>query len=107
MDRRKFIARSGAATAGVFLINPVTGIEGSVAAPAAKKRLALVGTGVRGIGMYGRDLLRNYSQYVEMVALCDTNPGRLKVASGLIGAGCPVFTDLEEMIKSRNPKPLL
>jgi predicted dehydrogenase len=107
MDRRKFITRTGAMTAGALLINPVTGMVNKPAARNRKKRLALVGTGVRGIGMFGRDLLRNYSDYVELVGLCDTNPGRLAVASESIGAGCPVFTDLEEMIRKQKPETLI
>jgi predicted dehydrogenase len=107
MDRRKFITRTGAVTAGALLINPVSGMVNRPEAQNRKKRLALVGTGVRGIGMYGRDLLRNYSDYVQLVGLCDTNPGRLAVASQAIGAGCPVFTDLEEMIRKQKPETLI
>ncbi len=107
MDRRKFITTTGAAAAGALMINPVTGMTGGTAARRTKKRIGLVGTGVRGTGMYGRDLLRNYSDYVEMVGLCDTNPGRLKVAAEAIGAGCPTFTDLEEMIRKQRPETLI
>ena len=107
MDRRKFIASTGAATAGALLVNPLQGMAAANSPGRARKRLGLVGTGVRGIGMFGRDLLRNYSDYVELVGLCDINPGRLKVASEAIGAGCPVFTDLDEMITRQQPETLI
>ncbi len=107
MDRRKFITNTGAAAAGMFLINPATGMTGNSVRQVRKKRLALVGTGVRGTGMYGQNLLRDYSDYVEMVGLCDTNPGRLKVASEFIGANCPTYTDLEELINKQNPETLI
>ncbi len=107
MDRRKFITSTGAVAAGTLLFNPVNSMAAGSSVPQAKKRLALVGTGVRGIGMYGRDLLRNYSDYVEMVGLCDINPGRLRFADEAIGAGCPIFTDLEEMIRKQKPETLI
>lgn len=107
MDRRKFITSTGAAAAGAFLINPVSGMPVSGSSRRAKKRLALAGTGVRGIGMYGRNLLGGYSDYVEMVGLCDINPGRVKVGREMIGVDAPVFTDLEEMIRKQKPETLI
>lgn len=107
MDRRKFITSTGAAAAGALLINPASGLAAETSDRQVKKRLALVGTGVRGIGMYGRNLLRDYSDYVEMVGLCDINPGRLRFADEAIGAGCPIFTDLEEMIRKQKPETLI
>lgn len=107
MDRRKFITRTGTAAAGAFLVNPITGLTDQNSSRRRKKRVALVGTGVRGVGMYGRNLMRDYSGYVDMVGLCDTNPGRLKVAGEMIGVGAPTFTDLEEMIKKQKPETLI
>jgi predicted dehydrogenase len=107
MDRRKFITRTGAVAAGSLLVNPVTGMSDISVQRRRKKRVALVGTGVRGIGMYGTGLLKNYSDYVEMVGLCDINPGRLKVAAGMIGTKAPAFTDLEEMIRKQKPETLI
>ena len=107
MNRRKFITSTGAATAGALLINPVKGVAGTTARRSRKKRVALVGTGVRGTGMYGRNLMRDYSDYVNMVGICDANPGRLKVARELIGVDSPVYTDLEEMITKEKPETLI
>ena len=107
MDRRKFILSTGAAAAGSMVINPLSGMAGTQIRRGGKKRVALVGTGVRGIGMYGQSLLRNYSDYVEMVGLCDTNPGRLAVAKKIVGADCPTFTDLDELIRKQKPDTLI
>ena len=41
---------------------------------------ALVGTGILGIGMWGRDVVGGYADVVEFVGLCDINPGRLAFA---------------------------
>ena len=106
MDRRKFLVNSGAAATGAMLLNPVTGLAGNVSRN-PKMRVALVGTGVRGIGMYGRGLMQNYSNFVEMVGLCDTNPGRLKYAHEYIGVKCPTFTNLDEMITKQKPETLI
>jgi predicted dehydrogenase len=107
MDRRKFIASTGAMAAGALIINPVQGLASQRTSRRKKKRLALVGTGVRGVGMYGHNLMRDYSDYVEMVGLCDINPGRLRVGKEIIGVDCPAFTDLEEMIRKQKPETLI
>ncbi len=106
MDRRKFIASTGVA-AGALMVNPVTGIASNSNPKGKKRRLALVGTGIRGVNMFGKDLIKNYGDYVELVALCDTNPGRLKYAAEYIGVTCPTFTDLEEMIRKQKPETLI
>jgi predicted dehydrogenase len=109
MDRRKFLASSGVA-AGALLVNPVSGMTAPKASKFSrerKRKLALVGTGIRGVTMFGRDLVRDYGEYIDLVGLVDINPGRLKFADGFIGAGCPINTDLEEMIKKQKPEELI
>ena len=107
MDRRNFISKTGTATMAAMLINPVTANSDNLNIKKTKTRIALVGTGVRGVATYGRTLLRDYSTYVEMVGLCDTNPGRLKYAKEYIGVNCPTFTDLDEMITKQKPETLI
>lgn len=58
-----------------------------------KKRIALVGTGIRGTSFWGRNLVENYSDILEFVGLCDINPGRLEYGKKYIGVDCPTFTD--------------
>jgi len=98
-SRRHFLATAGAATAGSVLVSPATGR----AKKQKKKRLALVGTGVRGIGFWGRNIVENYGDIVEFVGLCDVNPGRLEYAKKYMGVNCPVFTDFEEMVRATKP----
>ncbi len=107
MDRRNFLANTGIA-AGSLLFNPLKS-TGAAAKPAnsAKKKLALVGTGIRGVNMFGRDLINDYGEYIELVGLCDINPGRLNFAEGYIGAKCPTFTNLVEMIEKQKPEVLI
>ncbi len=102
MERREFITNTGRAIGGAILAKPMTGLmKGN------KKRVALVGTGTRGITMFGKDLLTEYSEYVDLVGLCDTNPGRLRTAQAYIGCECPTFTDLDQMIKEVKPQTLI
>lgn len=96
IDRRQFITSSGKILAGSML---ATTAAGSLADDKSrKKRVALVGTGIRGIRFWGRDLVEQFSDAVEFVGLCDINPGRLAFAKNYIGVDCPTFTDFDEML---------
>lgn len=111
MERRKFIKNvgtiaAGSMAAGSVLINPVNSLAGFYASQ-RKPRLALVGTGIRGVTMYGRDLTNRYSEYMDLVAICDTNPGRLKFANEYIGKNTKMYTDLDEMIRKEKPDTLI
>jgi predicted dehydrogenase len=106
LSRRNFLAKTGKVVAGVALASRLS--RGIVAPlPAKKTRLAIVGTGARACGMYGRDLLEEYGDYVEIVGLCDINPGRLAVAQSYIGANCPTFVDLDQMLDETKPDKLI
>jgi predicted dehydrogenase len=68
-----------------------------------KLRIVLVGTGVRGIGFWGKRLVEQFSDILEFVGLCDINPGRLEYARQYIGVSCPTFTDFDKMIQQTRP----
>lgn len=106
MKRRKFFTTTGAAVAGSMLINPVFAMKNHQGNN-SKLRIALVGTGIRGITMWGRSLVQDYSDILEFVGLCDINPGRLEMASEYIGANCPTFTDFREMMQQTKPDTLI
>jgi predicted dehydrogenase len=100
MKRRDFITTTAGVAAGAsILTNPV----GAAIAPAAKKRLALVGVGDRGTSFWGKRIVDNYGDITEFVGLCDINPGRLELAKKNMGVNCPVFTDFDEMIAKTKP----
>ena len=106
-SRRDFIAMSGSFLAGSFFIHPVAQALDLVGSKDGKMKLALVGTGIRGTTMFGRDVLRSYGELVEFVGLSDINPGRLAYAKKFIGANCPVFTDFDQMLKEAKPDVLI
>ena len=105
IDRREFIKATGMATAGTLLANP---IAASVFGQNNKKvRLAMVGTGIRGITFWGKNITENYNVQTEFVGLCDINPGRVEFARKYIGAKCNTYTDFEKMMKKEKPDVLI
>lgn len=99
-SRRRFL-EGGGVVAGTLAL----GVTPSRAQ--AKRRLALVGTGIRGVNLWGRTLLSEYGDVVELVGLCDVNPGRLAFAKEYIGAECATFTDFEEMVRTTEPEQII
>ncbi|UCG27149.1 MAG: Gfo/Idh/MocA family oxidoreductase [Bacteroidales bacterium] len=106
LSRRNFIAATGTALAGTLVTNPAAAVILPRKTP-AKKKLALVGTGIRGTTFWGKRILDNYADLVDFVGLCDINPGRLEFAKSFIGASCPTFTNFEEMMNSTKPDMLI
>jgi predicted dehydrogenase len=69
--------------------------------------MAIVGTGHRGTGTWGREVMATCADHVELVGLCDLNPERLRVAAGKL-PGTPVLsTDLPEMLAAARPHTLV
>ena len=94
ISRRDFLVTSGVAMLGRQ-------------APAPKTRVALVGTGIRGVNLWGKTLKRDYDDVVDIVGLCDINPGRLEFAKGYIGVDCPTFSNFGGMLEATMPERLI
>lgn len=110
MSRRNFLVTSGA-FAGAAVASPGSIIfannSNNKEKSEKKIKIALVGTGIRGVTMWGRDIVRDYANYIEFVGLCDKNPGRLEVGKQIIGVNCPTFTDFEQMMSQTKPSVLI
>jgi predicted dehydrogenase len=102
ITRREFVATVGGAAVGTAL-----GGATPVAAAQAKRRYAIVGTGVRAIGMWGSPIAQQYGDVVDFVGLCDINPLRVEVAKKRIGVACPTFTDFDRMMDQTKPDLLM
>ncbi len=100
VTRREFLATGSAAVAASLL--PARTIT-SGTSRAARRRYAIVGTGVRGSTMWGRDVLARHGDAVELVGLCDVNRKRAEVVKKRLGASCPVFTDFDPMCEQAKP----
>ncbi|MDD4661448.1 MAG: twin-arginine translocation signal domain-containing protein, partial [Massilibacteroides sp.] len=90
MSRRDFLASTGA-IAGTALITPSelnAEMLNNTINTVKKTKIALIGTGSRGCGMWGQDLVKRYPDLIEFVGLCDINPGRLAFAKEYIGVTC-------------------
>jgi predicted dehydrogenase len=72
-----------------------------------RRRVALIGTGHRGTGTWGRDLLATCGEWVDLVGLADINPLRLERAREAIGIDAPVYTDLAAMLDVLRPDTLI
>jgi predicted dehydrogenase len=99
MNRRKFIAGSSAALA----TTACSAANLSSAANQRKLRMAIVGTGSRGSFTWGREVVQNFSDVVEIIGLCDHNGKRVEASKQLIGTGAPTFTDFDKMVKETRP----
>lgn len=105
MERRTFIKTSGLAAAGGMLLSQTDAF--GIASVTGKKRVALVGTGIRGTGFWGRPVVQQYSDIVEFVGLCDINPGRLAYAKKIMGVTCNTYTDFDAMMQETKPELLI
>ncbi len=106
VTRRSFIATTGALAAGAMM-TPLASVSSPVWTAEKKKRIAIVGTGVRAKGMWSKSVQEAYSDRVEFVGLCDINPGRLEYFKKWTGFACPTFTDFEKMMKEVKPDTLI
>jgi predicted dehydrogenase len=112
MDRRGFLGRAAAATASAT-IALAPGVPWALAGRATgevrgrRVKVALVGTGIRGTTMWGRDLRAHDSDLAELVALSDTNPLRLAYARGFVGGDLPTFVDCDAMLDAAKPDVLV
>ncbi len=98
-SRRKFLTSVSMLAAGTAM--PISYFDLS---PKNKLKIALVGTGIRGITFWGKRLVDNYSEILEFVGLSDHNSGRLAHGKNYIGTSCPTFEDFDEMLRKTNPE---
>ncbi|HEX8399162.1 MAG TPA: Gfo/Idh/MocA family oxidoreductase [Pyrinomonadaceae bacterium] len=103
INRRDFVKAASLTAASVLLSNP----SSVLAQTNKKRRYAIVGTGHRATGMWGKDLAQKYSENVEFVGLCDKNGKRVEAGKQLIGADCPTFTNFDEMCAKVKPDLLM
>ena len=68
-----------------------------------RKRIAVVGAGGRGLGMFALPIMKDFTQTAELVGLMDINPLRMKYAVSRLPAPVPCFTDFDQMIAQTNP----
>ena len=102
VSRREFVKAAGSAAAATSLLGVAPG-----AAQPPKRRYAIVGTGDRAQGMWGRALVQRYSDVLEFAGLCDINPKRAAIARDMIGVSCPTFSNFDELCEKARPDLLM
>ncbi|WP_194974138.1 Gfo/Idh/MocA family protein [Aquiflexum lacus] len=102
-SRRKFLAKSATLAASTVFLNSISEALTLHNNPSEKMKIALVGLGVRGTNMFGRDVKRVYEEQIDFVGLCDINPGRLEHGKKYIGVECPLYTDFDKMLVESKP----
>ena len=68
-----------------------------------KRRALLVGTGNRGMKMWGRELLAGWGDRVEFVGFCDSNPLRAERVREAVAASAPASTDFAALMATQRP----
>jgi predicted dehydrogenase len=102
VSRREFVKTAGSVAAATSL----SGVPLDALQP-AKRRYAIVGTGDRGTGMWGRPVRESYADIVDFVGLYDINPKRALTSREMIGATCPTFASFDEMCDKAKPDLLM
>ena len=82
MTRREFVKTAGGGVLGA-LAWPGDAFA-QTRASGTPLRYAIVGTGVRAVGMWGRPIANAYQDAVTFVGLCDINPVRMAYAKQAI-----------------------
>lgn len=98
ITRREFVA-GGVSLAATSVLAGCA----SAAQNTKKLKVAIIGTGSRGSFTWGQEVVKGYSDVVEIVGLCDHNRKRVAAAQTLIGTTAPTFTDFDRMIKETRP----
>lgn len=104
MSRRSFMGVSAAfgAVAAFGSTPPVWSLG-------RKQRVAVVGTGTRGLNFYVKNMETSHKEFIDIVGFCDLNPGRLKLAQrkskARSGVDIPAYihTDFDKMIAEQKP----
>ena len=103
LNRREFVKGAGGVVAAASLLSTLPLVH----AANVCRRYAIVGTGDRATGMWGRDLVERFPDVIEFVGLCDSNFKRAIAAKSLIGVDCPTFSNFDEMIQKTRPDLLM
>ncbi|WOK08164.1 Gfo/Idh/MocA family oxidoreductase [Imperialibacter roseus] len=98
MQRRSFVATTGAAVAGSMLVNPMNAF-----ARRAKRKVVMVGTGSRGIGFWGKRVVNSYGDDLEFVGLHDVNKGRMDLAKNEFAPNAKMFDNFDDMLDKTKP----
>ncbi len=110
VDRREFLEQTGKLAAGSLALQLTSSqLHAETSSGSVKKRLAMVGTGIRGTQTWGRDLIKEQGDHVELVGFCDINPKRVAIAPKFCGVEAPTYlaSEFDKMIHETRPDTVI
>ena len=108
MKRKIFLKNAGTVLAGTFIASHLHANPFGINSYSSKKiRVAMVGTGNRGMDMWCNPVIKEFSDVLEFVGLCDINEGRVKSFKEATKLTCPVYTDFDKMMQDTKPDKLI
>ncbi len=99
MERRDFIANTAAASAALMLPS----LETLANTTTAKLKIVQAGTGHRGSGFWGKNLIDAFKDTLDYVGVYDLNSGRSEYAKNLYGGNCKQYLDFDKMLDENKP----
>ncbi len=109
INRRDFLSNGAklVTAASAFPLYSFTGEKTN--AGGVKKRVAIIGTGNRGTRTWGVPVVKELSNYVEFVGLCDINRKRIEVAKKMMEIKVKSYLsiDFELMIEETKPEVVI
>ena len=108
MQRRDFLNRSSKIAMAVSALNVIPAVSWA-STNKTKQKMVMVGTGIRGITTWGRELFHPYRDYVELVGLCDINTSRARFSKEYIGLDVPIYhsDEFEQMVLETQPDAVI
>lgn len=99
MERREFLATTGVAGAALMLPS----LETLASNATAKLKIVQAGTGHRGTGFWGKNIIDTFKDTIDYVGVYDLNPGRSEYAKKLYGGNCKQYLDFDKMLDENKP----
>ena len=109
INRREFLGNSAKVAVAASALPLYSFAADRTPAAPVRIKLALVGTGSRGTFTWGKPVIENYKDYVEMVALCDINPKRLAASKEMLGINARAYEakDFDLMVREAKPDTVI
>jgi len=99
MERRDFLVNTAAAGAAIMLPS----LETLASPTTAKLKIVQAGTGHRGSGFWGKNLIDAFKDTIDYVGVYDLNSGRSEYAKNLYGGNCKQYLDFDKMLDENKP----
>lgn len=101
ISRRRFFTRCGKMSAGLAAYSMLS--QKQIFAHRNQNKIVVVGTGRHGLNRWCKDLIRQSTDKLQLVGLCDCNSRRLEVARAQLERDIPIYSDFDRMVQITKP----